>query len=377
MLRKKYLHCLHDDKFIDGAISLFEEDVRIENTYILFSRNPRQDSFRLIKNPKAKIEYVDSFLNCVSNFDVVILHSLGSLPIELIYRIPTPIKVVWLMWGYDFYNFRICNIRLIGPLSRKTLTLRECARFIKSFILFNLVEKNSYKKTLSRIDYFSGVFPYEYDLLIHLEHYNSIKAKPIDFYYGSTDFFIPEVPQREIDNRFINVIIGNSGDFGNNTLEAFEILKDSLDSNNVEKIIVPLSYGTNKLFIDKVKQKGKAIWGDKFMPLDTFLPLKEYLDVVSNCKVAVYFHERQQASDNVLMQLMYGAKVYMSETSLMYKYLKNMGFHIYSLQKDANTINTPLTNKQIIANREILSNHYSSSKLIDRIRVMNNIICNL
>ena len=113
------------------------------------------------------------------------------------------------------------------------------------------------------------------------------------------------------------------------------------------------------------------------MPLDAYLPLNEYLQVVSNCKVAVYFHERQQASDNVLMQLMYGARVYMSETSMMYKYLKSMGFYIYSLQEDKDDINLPLTKEQIITNREILCNHYSSSKLIERIKVMNNIICNL
>ena len=57
--------------------------------------------------------------------------------------------------------------------------------------------------------------------------------------------------------------------------------------------------------------------------------------------------------------------------------LKSMGFYIYSLQEDKDDINLPLTKEQIITNREILCNHYSSSKLIERIKVMNNIICNL
>lgn len=375
MVKKKYLHCLHDDKFLDGAISLFDEDTRIENTYILFTKNNGQESFKYIKSPKAHIQSLDSFLDCVIDYDVVILHGLGILPIEMIRKIPSPIKVVWLMWGYDFYNFKICNLKLYGPWSRNTLTLRERVRDIKSAILFSLFEKKIYRESLSRIDYFSGVFPYEYELLKNLSRYPDIKAKPIDFYYGSTNFFVPEEPNHIIDNKFINVIIGNSGDPRNNTLEVFDALKDKLDINCVKKIIVPLSYGSYRLFIKKVKQKGREIWGEQFFPLETYMPLDEYLNVVSNCKVAVYFHERQQASDNVLMQLMYGARVFMSETSMMYQYLKNMGFYIYSLQKDINVINTPLTTEQIINNRTILSDNYSSSKLIERVKMMNNTIC--
>lgn len=375
MVKKKYLHCLHDDKFLDGAITLFEADSRIENTYIMFVGMNGQESFKYIKSPKAHIQSFDSFLDCVTDYDVVILHSLTILPIEMISKIPTPIKVVWLMWGYDFYNYKICNLKLYGPLSRNTLTFRERIRDIKSAVLFSLFEKRTYRESLSRIDYFSGVFPYEYDLLKRLSRYPNINAKPIDFYYGSTDFFVPEEPSHIIDNKFINVIIGNSGDPRNNTLEVFDALKDKLDSNCIKKIIVPLSYGSYRLFIKRVKQKGKEIWGEKFIPLETYMPLNEYLNMVSNCKVAVYYHERQQASDNVLMQLMFGARVFMSETSLMFQYLKKMGFNIYSLQKDINVINTPLTTEQIINNRVILSENYSSSKLVERVKKMNNTIC--
>lgn len=376
MREPRYLHCLHDKSFLDGAISLFEEDHRIKNTYILFVGKNGQESFNYIKSSKASIQSVDTFLDCVSGYDVVVLHSLRSLPIELISKIPSSIRVVWLMWGYDFYNFQVYNSRLIGPLSRKTITPRVRAREIKSAVKFCLFERSIYRESLSRIDYFSGVFPYEYDLFMNLSRYPNLKAKPIDFYYGSSKFFVPEEPNNKIDNKFCNVIIGNSGDPRNNTLEAFEILKGALDGNTLDKIIVPLSYGSDKVFIKKVKRRGNDLWGMKFIPLDTYMPLNEYLEVVSNCKVAVYYHERQQASDNVLMQLMYGAKVYMSATSLMYKYLKNLGFYIYSLQQDIDEINEPLPKEYIITNRTILSKHYSSTKLIERVKVMNNLICN-
>ncbi len=376
MRKPKYLHCVLDEKFIDGAISLFEEDKRIENTYIQFT-NQTASGFKYIKSKNVQKQPMDVFLKVVNDYDVVVLHSLPAIPINIIRKIPSRINVVWLMWGYDFYNWQIYHSRWIKPLSERTLTFCERLRKIKAKCFYWLYEGIFFKEALARIDYFSGVFPYEYQLLKELPRYPEIKALPIDFYYGDTNFFIPESPEVRINNKFENVIIGNSADPGNNTLEAFEILRGRLDVNNVKAIIAPLSYGTNKDFINRVKKEGRAIWGNKFFPLDHYLPIGEYLHTVSNCKIAIFFHERQQASDNVLMQLMYGAKVFLSVSSMMYQYLKSLGFYIYSLQEDKDSINTPLTKEQIYTNRTILSHNFSSSKLIERVKVMNNTICNL
>ncbi len=372
----RYLHCLLDEKFIDGAISLFEEDKRVNNTYVLFKTEPENYKFRFIKSSKAKVQSINSFLKAIEEYDVVILHSLPSLPIDIIRHIPSRIKVVWLMWGYDFYNFQVYNINLLYPLSKKTFMISDRVKDYTKKIIYWLSERKIYKESLARIDFFSGVFPYECDLFKSLPRYPGIRARAIDFYYGSTNFFIPESPNYNIDNHFSHVIIGNSADPGNNTLDAIDMLEEKLDVTSIDKIIVPLSYGTNRLFIDRVKKKGRALWGEKFVSLDSYMPLDEYLKVVSNCKVAIYFHERQQASDNVLMQLMNGAKVFMSSTSLMYKYLKEKGYYIYSLQDDIEEINIPLTDEQIINNRTLLSDNYSSSRLIERVKIMNETICN-
>lgn len=377
MGKKRMLHCVIDEKFIDGAITLFEEDSRVENTYVRFVKSTPVNEFRFIRDTKVVTKERELFFDIVSKYDVVVLHSLFSIPIDMIPKIPSGIKVVWLMWGYDFYNYQVYNLQILGPLSCKTLTNRDRVKSIRDFVKYWAFERNNFKKALYRIDFFSGVFPYEYKLLRDLKRYPDIKAKPIDFYYGSTSFFVPETPNLVINNQTCNVIIGNSADPSNNTLEVIEILKGLLDITSVNKIIVPLSYGTNQRFIQSVRKRGREEWGDKFYPLDHYLPLDKYLEIVSNCKVAIYFHERQQASDNVLMQLLYGAKVYMSSTSKMYQYLKEIGFHIYSLQEDNNTINEPISSDEIINNRILLSKMYSSSKLIERVKVMNTDICNL
>ena len=366
----RYLHCLLDDKFIDGAISLFDSDTCINNDYVLFQSNSNC-AIQRIKNPKASKDSINNFFNRVVEYDVVILHDLKCLPLEIIAKIPKPIKVVWLMWGFDFYNNQICDINLYHDVTCNSQFFRLKLGYIRDKVMLWYNGKRLYENALNRVDYFSGVFPYEYNILKHLKNYPDIKAKPLDFYYGSTDFFIPENPSLELNNNHRNIIIGNSADLCNNALDVFEIIEDVLNVSDIDHIIVPLSYGGNPEYISKVKKSGISKWKNRFKPLDKFLPLDEYLLLISNCKSAIYFHERQQASDNVFLQLMYGARVFMSETSLMFQYLKKQGYKLYSLQKDLSLINEPLPYEEVMVNRRLLSENYSSSKLIERVIKMN------
>ena len=95
MFNEKYLHCLIDEKFLDGAISLFDTDERIINTYALFQNRCTEGVCKFIKNDKVKKYELKDFLFIVSSYGIVILHSLTSLPLEMISKIPQSIKVVW------------------------------------------------------------------------------------------------------------------------------------------------------------------------------------------------------------------------------------------------------------------------------------------
>ena len=373
MKKLQYLHCVIDEKFIDGAISLFEADKSINNTFVQYIVGNTPTGHKFIKDIKCDIHSIRMFAEDVLKYDVVVLHSLTSLPLQVIAAIPNRVKVVWLMWGADFYKKEVCDMDLIYPQTRKALSLRNRLGEIKANILYSVVRKAEYSRALSRIDFFSGVFPYEYDLFKGIDKYE-IHAEPLDFYYGSTDFFIPEEPNVTVDNRFTNIIIGNSADPRNNTIDAFSIINKELDIEPLDNIIVPLSYGNNKTFKKNVKEYGHRLWGDKFNALDTYLPLPEYLQLVTNCKSAVFFHERQQASDNVLLQMLYGARVFMSEKSLMFQYLKRQGYKIFSLQTDVRLINFPMNYEEVMWNRKLLSENYSSSKLVNRVIVMNQVI---
>ena len=138
-----------------------------------------------------------------------------------------------------------------------------------------------------------------------------------------------------------------------------------------DKVIIPLSYGGSERYISIIKETAQKYLGKNAMVLDTYLPVDEYWRLVSNCRIAVYAHVRQQASDNIFYQIMSGAKVYMTKKSAAFSYLKSLGLRIFSLEEDLQTINIPLTFAEIMRNRQILTQLYSVSTQIKRVYDIN------
>ncbi|MCH4099757.1 MAG: TDP-N-acetylfucosamine:lipid II N-acetylfucosaminyltransferase [Prevotella sp.] len=370
----KNLHCCVDDKFIDGAISLFEADRNVQNIYVII-KNESNYQFHYIKSHKVEIIKEDSFLDFCKEFDVIYLHSLFCISPTLIQKIPHNKKVVWFSWGYDIYP-DIIPIRLYDPLTKKYRHYNTGPRIffyeLRHKLKYWLYEKEIVWKALNRVDFYSGVFPYEYDLI--RKKVSCFRAKRLDFYYGSINFFIPEkVDDVYFPQNRTSILIGNSAALTNNHLDIFEFINNSY-LTNIDKIIVPLSYSGSRRYVNKVKIEGEKKFGTKFLPLMSYLPLQEYINLISNCRTAIFFHERQQASDNVFMQMIYGARVFMSKSSLMYQYLKKQGYKIYSLQDDYSLLNLPMSYDDVILNRKMLSENYASNRLLERVQNINKVL---
>lgn len=370
-MKLKMLHIVRDDKFVDGAASLFETDSRVENTYILIGGAKK---FKYIRNTSILFVAPDKCIDYINTFDVVVLHSLLAIPLENIKEIKSDTKVVWYAWGYDIYQkpYDIIPIELLGPETKKFTRYRRFGRSISiKYIRKSLYVKKHLKEALSRIDYFSGVFPYEFDLI--KKYHSEFRAEPLDFYYGSDHFFIPEQPDQVVKHGKKNIIIGNSANKTGNHLDVLKVIS-GIDIDKEAKIIIPLSYNAKPYYVKQVESIAEKLAPGQVVSLRSFLPLDEYLSLISNCKTAVFAHERQQATDNIFMQLLYGARVYMSETSAAYTYLKKIGLNVYSLQSDLNLFNKEMSDKDIMANRVILSSLYSSSKLIERVKNTNTML---
>lgn len=371
----KILHCIYDDKFMDGTIRVYNSDDRHENTYAYVFSKENDKNLEYTKYRDILHICETEFLKLASVYDVIILHSLKCMSLKVIASIPLKCKVIWYGWGFDLYNGAdpAVKLNLLYDRTKKIIKRTQTRNRLKDLLYqpFRLRDRYQLKKALIRVDYFSGVFPFEYELLKNARPY--LHAKKLDFYYGDTNFFIDESVNNIVETDHKNFILGNSGDPSNNHCDALDYLKN-IELPQEARFIIPMNYGGNTCYRKYVAEYANNIFHDNTYVLDSFLPLNEYLKLVSKCQVAIFFHERQQASDNILMQLQYGAKVYLSETCLTYTYLKDKGYKVYSLQRDIDEIMTPLSKEDVIHNRSLLVKQYSAYRIVDRVKVINDIL---
>ena len=82
-------------------------------------------------------------------------------------------------------------------------------------------------------------------------------------------------------------MIGNSAVPTNNHLDILNYLRNN-DTTSWKKIIIPLSYGGTESYKKVVIDEGVSLFGDRMMPLQSFMPLDKYTRIMSNCKTAIF-----------------------------------------------------------------------------------------
>lgn len=165
------------------------------------------------------------------------------------------------------------------------------------------------------------------------------------------------------------VIVGNSASLTNNHCYAFKYLKKVKIGDRT--IVTPLSYGGNAAYRDYVLKKGKMIFANHYKPLMDFLPLDEYNKLMVTAEICVFSSWRQEANGNVIIALYLGAKVFMSNRSPLYAYYKDMGLHLYELEKmTAESFNISLTGAEKEHNRNILLDNFSADKMYQGIKLI-------
>ena len=358
-IKYKICNVVLDEKFIDGAIEgmdLFSD--RWEMQWVVCQNSGQE--LKRIKKYSNRITQISEnrildFFQC-NNFDAVILHNFAVIPPSIILKIPKKIKVFWFGWGYDIYNFPadkpFLKWNLYKPLTTKYIN--------SSFdIRMNLLKMkikdwlkghgNSYSKALSRIDYFSGVVDFEYDLL---KLNPNFRAQQVSFSYSDISFLHSFDCYEDYNGK--NILVGNSAMPTNNHLDLIEYLK-RVDLTD-RKIILPLSYAGPKNYVKEVEKSYRAAFDNMVIALTSFMPFDEYLQYVQSCNTAIFFMERQQAMGNITASMKYGSKVFLSEKNPVYRYYKDLGLSIFSVEQDFNNENLtiPLSDFEINQNRSIL-----------------------
>lgn len=353
---EKILHLSPDDKFVDMALSTFNTFDCVENDLVVYSRNK---SLKFVKNKAFIIKNPRDIESLINNYDLIVVHSLAPIWGRLLLKANKNIPIIWIGWGYDYYDFINQNLYLketkdlIGNLGylnlidlirfRLTNLARKIFRMSSSFDLFELIE---------RINYFSPVLESEYYMV--KENLGNIKfPKYISFNYGNLEnYFAKDLEYKRVTG--YNILIGNSASYTSNHIDSFSLLM-GVDIGNA-KIICPLSYG-DKNYSRYVENQGVKYFGESFKPLVNFMPLSEYIENISSCGYVIMNHCRQQAYGNIVTMLYLGAKIFLREENPLYSYLKSKGMHIFSIQEleKVKSLGERLEENIVLENRSILS----------------------
>lgn len=357
------VHVVHDNKFINSTYEVFNSLNRkgLINKYVFISNNT-QHSFKNLKEIVPNIDIIreEDFLKYLEEraINAIMLHGLDL--INIIPQIKKHIKIFWFAWGYDIYSFPadkpFIPLNLYRSLTKKNT---ESSFINKLRVLHGKIDsfckRKKIEKAISRIDYFSGVLPDEYQLMKNNSYF---KAKEVIFNYFSTDGLSSEdLNQPYCEGNSIQV--GNSANPTNNHIDLYELIS-KLNLRDT-KIYSFLSYSGSQDYIENVKKYGEKLFGNNYIAITDFLPLNEYKNIVIKCNNVVMGHERQQAMGNIYTAIWAGCKVYLFETSITYRYLKRLGYIIFIIEKDLTKENIlqNLTDEEKLYNRRKILEYHS------------------
>lgn len=367
MKKYNYIHFVTDDKFIKDEILCYENAGLTCNKYYYVGLG--NNNFKFIDNNVVEVISPRDVISIFNSkpIDAVCLHNLYSLPFDLITRIPLSITVIWYAWGFDLYS----NPAPLNPLLNigerfmpetckiakyKSIKLK-LKSVIKKLIKPNNIDKiklEQAKAAIERVDYFAGVFPIEYEMIKATVPY--FRAKKITHNYIHPNEFKLEEINIEPQITGKNILLGNSASFYGNHIDIMNKIAPFVESE--VKIICPLSYAGTPKYVQQVINQGKKLFGDRFIPLTTYLTLDEYTNIIRSCNRFVMGMIQQAATCNCLTSLWDGIKIYAPKNSMNFAQYNNMGIKIYSIEDDFGR-ETDEQHNNLIDNRKIIEKNYS------------------
>lgn len=368
----RILNIVSDEKFIDDVIKFHDMTSNYTfHEYVIIDIR-RSLNLRYIKTPNRIISihprHFISYLN-QNDFNAVFIHNLSSIPSKLITKIKSDIPVIWSSWGMDLYSLPehdpIVKIQKLHHTKTALALNNNKEKLLPSIInkircgikyllsgqsLFVGKRAIDYRNAIKRVDFFTSVLPTEYDL-IKKEPY--FRATRIDYkYYNFQNFNT----KKRVLPKEKKLLIGNSAAPTNNHLDVFEILRN-LDLSGFQ-VILPLNYGASKTWISMIASEAKSQFKTQVKIINTFIPINDYFGIIDKCSHAILYHERQQALGNIYYLLESGCKLFLSENSITYKYLKDLGIHVYSIQSELTqeNLDLPLESPKANHNNKIIYN---------------------
>lgn len=358
-----------DEKFIDMAFREFEAVAPGANTFaMLGKRRPLRHirSVPVMFLPVRRVRRLVQSTECAA----VVFHSLGAELLPLLECIPADKRVIWLGWGHDYYERLLSGAfphGLLLPRSSDLLRhaprpgpIRALAAACKRRI--DLMTGNAVRyrpAMLQRVDYFAPVLDSEYRLARELNPWFVPAYASWNYGTVESDMGMSGTAPRPLGQ---DILVGNSATIENNHLEVFEFLARHVELSG-RRLIVPLNYGDD-WYRERIIASGERQFGDKFVPLTTFVAREAYVELLHACGHVFMGHLRQQALANICIMMLKGAKIYMHPASPLYRWLAGKGAVISSIEPVAAASRTgrmelvPLGERERSINAEMVRAHW-------------------
>ncbi|MGI9527948.1 MAG: TDP-N-acetylfucosamine:lipid II N-acetylfucosaminyltransferase [Weeksellaceae bacterium] len=328
---------------------------------IEYCKFPCRNIFNLDLNTANVIEQINSY-------DLLCIEFLNPKFYDIIDHKNLNTPILWIGWGGDYYwlidSSRDFNLLL--PRTKKLIT-----KFPNNFLPNRLakqlkkIKRQRLYQSIQNIDYFSPPIPVDYEAI--KANYPSFKPTYFQWNYGYINDKVLD-QFSSMRTRGSKIMIGNSATPSNNHLDVFYNLKSILTD---QKLILPLNYGDMGYKTYITQHLSTHFKKENIEILEIFLPSHEFDNKLLDCKNLILGHMRQQALSTIIKALIFGLNVFLFKNSNNYKFLKQAGFHIHTienLKENPNLLDSNLTPLQIKENKRKIKEIWSLKHNVNQIQ---------
>ncbi|MBO6536413.1 MAG: TDP-N-acetylfucosamine:lipid II N-acetylfucosaminyltransferase [Balneolaceae bacterium] len=318
---------------------LLERHTAIDNFFVDVSDNPNAEVF----NHKHDLDRIKK-LCTAADVDGIIFHGIfQDWQKKLVKHIGFKKQISWVLWGGDLYN----PLKFGRPM-----------RFIAGFV----------DSILTPIDGDVEVFTSKYG-----------RREVFEFGYPYAGLYGEITLNTEKSNPPL-IIVGNSGDKGNEHLAVLKVLSEKSDIHNY-RIVLPVAYSLSEEYesqlIDGIQKLGLS---DITSLQKDFLPAEEYVQMLASSAMFIGAHNRQQAMGNILGS-MYGGGTTVLRKQIMvndqvitnpsWDFLTHNEFKVtdYQILKSVKALSEleKLSIEQVKKHQEIIVTEFSLEKRADQL----------
>ena len=311
----KIIHLMVKEKFTKGVAGFYNEFFNNGEHEILYLLRYNMESLicrdlsicqkeHYHKGTQDLISYLE-----MQECDYIVIHSMLFTTKQMLSILLTKKsllkKIVWLEWGMDLYSWK---------------TSRSIKSIIRNHI--NHIFRNKIKNVICifppDVDIFKKMFPSSKAKVFYAPYSGFPIKKEFEIYNRTS-----KLEEALNNNDTIYIQVGQNAFPTLNHIETLKMLSKFKNENI--KIILPLSYGGEKNYVDDVVNFAKNTFGDKVLILREFLPYNEYSQLLTKVSIAVFNTERQCGLGNIHLLNFRNVKLFLSGNGVMYSYFLSNG----------------------------------------------------